>query len=82
VEAPAKVEEKPSLKPEDVRAAAAAKLAEKGKSAKPVSMSQIPGGAPPAVDEKQKVEQMSPTALGNHFLGMTREQMDAYLATL
>lgn len=79
---PVVVEEKAALKPEEVRAAAAAKLAEKNKTAKPVSLSQIPGGAPPAVDEKEKVEQMSPVALGQQFQGMTRDQIDAYLATL
>ena len=73
---------KPAPTAEETRAAAAAKLADKNKSAKPVSMSQIPGGAPPAVDERQKVEQMSAVALGNSFQGMSREQLDAYLATL
>jgi len=80
--APAVVEEKKAPTPEEVRAAAAAKLAEKQKSAKPVSLSQIPGGAPPAVDEKDKVEQMSPVALGQHFTSMSRDQLDAYLASL
>lgn len=80
---PAVVEEKAAaLKPEEVRAAAAAKLAEKTKTAKPVSLSQIPGGAPPAVDEKEKVEQMSSVSLGQQFMGMTREQLDTYLASL
>lgn len=83
VEAPAKIEAaKPALTAEETRAAAAAKLAEKNKTAKPVSMSQIPGGAPPAVDEREKVEQMSAVALGQQFMSMTPEQRDAYLATL
>lgn len=82
-EVPAKVEEaKPAPTAEETRAAAAAKLAEKNKKATPVSLSQIPGGAPPAVDERQKVEQMSAVALGNSFQGMTKDQLEAYLATL
>jgi hypothetical protein len=36
----------------------------KAKTAVPRSLSDIPGGAPPAVDEKEKVEQMSAVALG------------------
>ena len=75
---PAK-EETP-LTPEQIRAAAEAKL--KKTVSIPRSLSDIPGGAPPAVDEKEKVEQMSSVALGQSFLGMTREQLDAYLATL
>lgn len=73
-----KKEELPKLTPEEIKAAAAAKL--KGKSSVPVSLSQIPGGAPPAVDEKERVEQMSSVELGQKFLGMTREQLDTYLS--
>ena len=78
VEIPAK--EEVALTPEQIRAAAEAKL--KKTVSIPRSLSDIPGGAPPAVDEKEKVEQMSSVALGQSFLGMTREQLDAYLATL
>lgn len=72
--------EEPKLTPEEVKAAAQAKL--KAKPQLPRSLSDIPGGAPPAVDEKEKVEQMSTLALGNQFLGMTKDQLEAYLASL
>lgn len=71
-----------SLTPAQIKAAATAKLAAVKKAKKPVTLSDIPGGAPPAVDERQKVEEMSSVALGNQFLGMTREQMDEYLQSL
>jgi len=77
---PAVVEEKPTLTPEQVKSAAQAKLTAKAKL--PVSSSQFPGGVPPAVDEKDRVEQMSSVELGNKFLGMSREQLDTYLSTL
>ena len=71
---------KETLTPEQIRAAASAKL--QSKKGVPTSLSDIPGGAPPAVDEKEKVEQMSTVALGQQFMGMSREQLDAYLQTL
>lgn len=70
------------LTPAQIKAAADAKLAQVQRARKPTTLSDIPGGAPPAVDERQKVEDMSPTALGQQFLGMSKEQMDAYLASL
>ena len=73
-------DELPKLTPEQIKAAAQAKL--KGKTSVPVSSSQIPGGAPPAVDERERVEQMSVQELGNKFMNMTPEQMEAYLTTL
>ncbi len=76
------VEEKPTLTPAQIKTAAQAKLAAVQKAKKPVTLSDIPGGAPPAVDERQKVEEMSSVALGQQFLGMTREQMDTYLQNL
>lgn len=78
--APANTEEKITLTPEQVRAAAAAKL--KDVKSVPTSLSDIPGGAPPAVDEKGKVEQMSTVALGQQFMNMKREELDAYLSQL
>lgn len=79
VEAPApKPEDKPNL--DAVRAAAQAKLQKI--ATMPRSLSQIPGGAPPAVDERQKVEEMSPIALGEMFLHMTPEQREVYLQNL
>lgn len=76
-----KVVEQPSSTAAEIKAAAEAKLAAK-KTAMPVSLSSIPGGMPPAVDEKDRVEQMSSVELGNKFLGMSKEQMETYLATL
>ena len=80
VETPKAEVELPKLTPEQIKAAAQAKL--KGKTSVPVSSSQIPGGAPPAVDERERVEQMSVQELGNKFMNMTPEQMEAYLTTL
>lgn len=76
---PERREETP-LTPEQIRAAAKAKL--DTASTRPRSLSDIPGGAPPAVDEKEKIEQMSPVALGQMFQGMSTEQREAYLAQL
>jgi hypothetical protein len=71
-----------ALTAEEIKAAAQAKLTQAARGKRPVSLSDIPGGAPPAVDERQKVEDMSMTALGNQFLGMSKDQIDAYLASL
>lgn len=79
---PPEPKQETTLTQEELRAAAERKLADKSKASRPVSLSQIPGGAPPAVDERQKVEEMSSVALGNQFLGMTKDQIDAYLANL
>lgn len=65
----------------EIKAAAAAKL-KAAKPGIPTSLSDIPGGAPPAVDEKDKVEQMSPVALGQMFLSMTPDQQRDYLSQL
>lgn len=81
LEAP-KPAEQVVLTPEQIKAAAAAKLKEKEKSSVPLTLSSIPGGAPPAVDERDKVEQMPIHALGQQFLGMSKEQMEAYLTSL
>ena len=77
-----KVDKQPSPTEAEIKAAAEAKLAAKSKAALPVSLSQIPGGTPPAVDERERVEQMSVQELGSKLLGMTKEQQEAYLATL
>jgi hypothetical protein len=77
-EAPRTVE----LTQEQIKAAAQAKLKQVTAKSKPVTLSDIPGGAPPAVDERQKVEEMSAVALGQQFMGMTKEQMETYLSTL
>ena len=67
---------------EAVRAVAEAKLKEKSRAGLPKSLSDIPGSAPPAVDEKERVEQMSARELGAKFMNMNKDQLDAYLATL
>lgn len=72
--------EEPKLTQEEIKAVAAAKL--KAKPALPKSLSDIPGGAPPAADERERVDQMSSVELGSKFLGMTREQLDSYLSNL
>jgi hypothetical protein len=65
----------------EIRAAAEAKL--KSTKALPTSLSQIPGGASPAVDEKERVDQASPVELGQKFMGMKSvEEINAYLSTL
>ena len=78
----ASAEEAPAPTQEEIKAAAQAKLAESSKGKRPVSLSDVPGGAPPAVDERQKVEDMSPVALGQQFLSMNKEQLETYLASL
>ena len=77
-----KEEPKDEVKPTqaEIKAAAAAKL--KSKSTTPKSLSDIPGGAEPVSDERERIEQMSPTELGSKFLKMTQEQINAYLTTL
>lgn len=72
--------ETPKPTQEELKAAAAAKL--KAKPGLPSTLSDIPGGAPPAVDEKERVEQMSPVELGNKFMAMTPDQMEKYLSQL
>ena len=70
-----------SLSQAEIRAAAEAKL--KTTKALPTSLSQIPGGASPAVDEKERVDQASPVELGQKFMGMKSvEEINAYLSTL
>lgn len=70
-----------TLSQAEIRAAAEAKL--KTTKALPTSLSQIPGGAPPAVDEKERVDQASPVELGQKFMGMKSvEEINAYLSTL
>jgi hypothetical protein len=77
-----KVDKKPTLTEAEIRAAAEAKLAAKSKAAVPVSLSQIPGGTPPVVDERERVEQMSASELGSKLLNMSKEQQAEYLASL
>lgn len=66
----------------DAAKAAAAAILKAAKPGVPTSLSDIPGGAPPAVDEKDKVEQMSTVALGQMFMQMTPDQQRDYLSQL
>ena len=79
-QAPAATPATPALTQAEIRAAAEKKL--QSRPSTPVSLSQIPGGAPPAQDEREAVEQMSAVALGQKFLTMTPDQRDAYLNSL
>lgn len=75
----------PSLKPEDLKAAAKAKAAEASKASRtsvPTSLSEFPAGQAPATDERELVESLSPTQLAAKMARMTPEQLDAYLANL
>jgi len=74
------IQAKPELTQSQIRAAAEAKM--KKAVPLPKTLSDIPGGAPPAVDEKDRLEQMSSVELGQKFLGMTPDQMQAYLNAL
>ena len=71
---------KPRLTDEEIRAAAEAKL--KAKPSTPKSLSDIPGGTPPAVDERDRVDQMSVAELGAKFMRMSKDELDAYVASL
>lgn len=74
-----------ALTPEQQKAAAQAKakeLAAKSGKQVPTSLSEAPAGDPPAQDERQKVEDMTPAQLEAMFLNMTPEQQDAYLQNL
>jgi hypothetical protein len=82
IELPQEEIDNPAPTKDEVKRAAAAVLAKAQKAKRPTSLSDIPGGAPPAVDERAKVEEASPVALGQQFMQMNREQLDAYLATL
>jgi hypothetical protein len=68
---------------QQIKAVAAAKLAQARVKGVPKSLSDIPGGEPPAQDEREKVESMSPVALGQMFQGFkSSDEIQAYLATL
>ena len=46
------------------------------------SLSDIPGGVPPAAGTREQIEDMSVSALGNRFMTMTESQIQDYLASL
>lgn len=67
----------------EVKAAAKARLDAANKKAVPKSLSDIPGGAPPAVDERGRVEEMSVAEIGNKFLGMkSADEINAFISSL
>ena len=72
-------EAKPTPKPsaEEIKKAAEAAL-DKSKP-KPVTLTDLPGGAPTEQSEEERVESMSPTQLLAKFQTMTAEQQQAYL---
>ena len=63
---------------EQLKREADAKLGSAGNI--PNSLSDIPGGAPPAQSDTENMDQMSVYALGQKFESMTTEQMESYLA--
>jgi len=48
----------------------------------PTTLSDIPGGAAPAQSDIETIENTSAVALGQKFLSMSPDQMDAYLARI
>lgn len=72
--APPKTDKQPDLK-----TVADEKLKGKGGDV-PTSLSDIPGGNPPAQGYAETLENASTVALGQKFLNMTVEQQEAYLA--
>lgn len=46
------------------------------------SLSDIPGGVPPAAGKREQLEELSGSALGNRFADMPMDQINAYLAEL
>lgn len=48
----------------------------------PETLSDIPGGTPPAQTDIETLQNASVTALGNKFMSMTPEQMESYLARM
>jgi hypothetical protein len=67
--------------PQDLRKAADAALAAQPAPV-PTSLSDIPGGTPPSQSHRETVEAMSAVALGNRFLNMTPDQIEAELARI
>lgn len=70
-------------KPEDLKAKADAKLAEKaGETSIPRSLSDLPGGAPPDQTLIESVERMSPKDIETKLASMTPDQQEEFLARL
>lgn len=64
----------------DLKRAAEERL--QGASTVPTSLSDIPGGAPPAQSDIETLENASAVALGQKFASMSPDQMESYLARL
>lgn len=71
----------PSADPKALKAAAAEKLADAGKTV-PTSLSQFPSGAAPAQNEHEAIDQMSTGQLAQKMARMTPAQLDSYFANL
>lgn len=69
----------PQPTPADLKQAAEAKMKET-QAAVPTTLSDIPGGNPPAQSHIESLENASAVALGNRFLTMTPDQLESELA--
>ena len=66
----------------DLKQVADAKLKAATSAQVPMSLSDIPGGVPPAQSDMELLENASPVALGQKFMAMTPDQIESYLARL
>jgi hypothetical protein len=67
--------------PPDVKQVADAQL-KAAPAVVPTTLSDIPGGAPPAQSDAETLENASAISLGNKFLTMTPEQIESYLSRM
>lgn len=73
----------PGATVEEAARARLEKAASASRARVPASLSDLPGGHPPPVDERDRVEQMSAAELGSKFMKMrSPEEIAAYVATL
>jgi hypothetical protein len=72
----------PSSTPKDMTKEADRKISESASRARLASLSDIPGGATPPVDERAAFDNMTSAELGASFERMSDEQQQAYLARL
>lgn len=83
---PVKTEDKApdtKLTPDTTSTDVNAQATPSGKRQAPInSLSDLPGGVPPAGSKTEQAEEMSSAALGNKFLNMSNDQINEYLATL
>lgn len=64
----------------DLKQVADAKIRDVSDKSVPMSLSDIPGGAPPAQTDLETLENTSALALGNRFMSMSIEQQEAFMA--